>query len=498
MKLRRPMHAALSRRQLLKGMALGGAMATMPWSRRALAQSAQRPNNRKFLIVIAAAGGASIIDSFLAVRASQCSRADELNTFPDAMVQQIGEFTAIDQELRNLGPLPYRGSAEQSGFVQRHQSDMMVVTCTGTSVTHQIAQKRALTGNDAWGGRTLQEAVSASYGEGLPLPNVNMGFAGYQEPGIDRSLPAWARHELVGDARRWGLGLDGMRGIESAPARSLVEMARRTRDERLQPASPFVRTFGASEALGRFMQNRREKQPALETANYMERLNILRSGPATPFDEFGIGSAEEAALVQQVFPNTANDPFEAQAALAYMLLVKDVTATVTIGPGFSPIVEADRGVNVETPPLAFDFSHSGHRATQALMWSRVLGVMDRLIGLLQNIEYKNGESFWDHTMMYVATDFGRTRNRPSGADEFSSGHDLNNGFLVVSPLVNGGRVLGGVDPETTMTYGFDPTTGDPQTGRNMEEKEIYAGLVQALGINPPGNILPDVPAMRRG
>lgn len=497
MKTRNRKQPALSRRQLLKGMALGGTLAAMPWSRQALAQASNRPANRKFLVVIAAAGGASIIDSFLAVRASQCDRAADLNTFPDAMVQQFGQFTAIDQDLTNLGPLPYRGPAIQSEFVQRHQRDMMVVTSTGSSVTHQIGQKRSLTGNDAWGGRTLQEAVAGAYGEGLPIPNVNMGFSGYQEPGIDASLPAWARHEVVGDPAFWGLGLDGVRGIKRAPARSLVEMTRRMRDEKLQPASPFVRTFGASEALGRFMRSREVSQWGLEEANYMEALNTIPDSEASPLEEFGIGQAPEAERVRQVFPNAYRDPFEAQAALAYMLLIKDATASVTIGPGFSPIVEAQGRVNVETPPLAFDFSHSGHRTTQALMWSRLLSVMDRLIGLLQGTEYRAGESFWDHTMMYVATEFGRTRNRPSGAEDFSSGHHLNNGFLVVSPFVNGGNVLGGVDPQTTLTYGFDPTSGAPEPGRNMQEREIYSGLIQALGINPPGAGLPDMRAMRR-
>ena len=43
----------------------------------------------KFLVVISAAGGASIIDSLLAVRASESSNAAGLNTFPDASVQSV-------------------------------------------------------------------------------------------------------------------------------------------------------------------------------------------------------------------------------------------------------------------------------------------------------------------------------------------------------------------------------------------------------------------------
>ena len=64
-------------------------------------------------------------------------------------------------------------------------------------------------------------------------------------------------------------------------------------------------------------------------------------------------------------------------------------------------------------------------------------------------------------------------------------------------LANGGRVLGGVDPTTLMTYGFDPATGRPEPGRTMTEPEIYGGIVQALGIPTPGAGLTDMRAMRR-
>ncbi|HEU4537967.1 MAG TPA: hypothetical protein VFS00_27795, partial [Polyangiaceae bacterium] len=101
------------------------------------------------------------------------------------------------------------------------------------------------------------------------------------------------------------------------------------------------------------------------------------------------------------------------------------------------------------------------------------------------------------TVIYVATDFGRTKRRPNGAAEFGSGHDLNNGYVLLSPLVPGGRVLGGVDPQTGLTYGFDPDSGRPEPGRTAGEKEIYAGLLHALGVDTAGSGLPDMRAMRR-
>jgi hypothetical protein len=152
---------------------------------------------------------------------------------------------------------------------------------------------------------------------------------------------------------------------------------------------------------------------------------------------------------------------------------------------------------IMNPPIAFDFSHQEHRSVQAFMWGRIYGVMDRLIGLLKSEEWAGGQSLWDRSMMYLATDFGRTKNRPAGSDEFGSGHDLDNGALVVSPLANGNRILGGVNPDTGLTFGFDPTTGTPDPNRLMEEKELYAGILHGLGVDTAGSDLPDMPAMRR-
>jgi uncharacterized protein (DUF1501 family) len=95
------------------------------------------------------------------------------------------------------------------------------------------------------------------------------------------------------------------------------------------------------------------------------------------------------------------------------------------------------------------------------MWARILSTIDKLATLLKSepFDTATGETLWDRTMIYVATDFGRTRTRPDNATVFGSGHDLNNGFLLVSPMVKGNTVLGGIDPLTTLTYGFDARTG---------------------------------------
>lgn len=169
------------------------------------------------------------------------------------------------------------------------------------------------------------------------------------------------------------------------------------------------------------------------------------------------------------------DSFQSQAALCFLLLKNRVSAAVTIGPDFNVLLG---GSGIYNLPLAFDFSHNDHRAAQAFMWARILGTMDKLIDLLklEPFDAASGQSLWDRTLIYVATDFGRTRSRPDNATTFGCGHDLNNGFVLVSPMVKGNTVLGGVEPQTTRTYGFDARTGAAQPGkRTSNEPDIFAG-----------------------
>jgi hypothetical protein len=223
-----------------------------------------------------------------------------------------------------------------------------------------------------------------------------------------------------------------------------------------------------------------------------------------PLAEHGLTASPDAQLVRERFPDFAGDPLHAQAALAFLLIKHGVSVSITLGPGFDAVIDDDIDLSdglppgaLKNPPIAFDFSHQGHRSTQAFMWDRVLRVADGLIDLLRGQEYAGGQSLWDRTLLYIASDFGRSKGRPANASDFGSSHDLDNGVLLISPLVRGNTVLGGVDPNTAMTYGFDPRTGAPEPGRHMTEPEIYAGIVQALGIDTAGSGLPDMPAMRR-
>jgi hypothetical protein len=452
----------------------------------------------KFLIVIGAAGGCSLIDSFLAIRQSEAgAAAPTLNCFPDNEVKTIKgtNIRAVDLRRNAVGPIPFPFTANQSNFVTRHKDDLMVVTQTGTSVNHTIAQKRALTGNEIWNGRTLQEAMAVEYGSGMPLPNVNMANDGYIQHGTDRSLPSWALNEPVAQAALWPLSLDGKRGIKNLPSEERIALARRLRNEKLDPESKFYRTFKQSERLALWSEQR-DSQHDLEALDLISKLNVYPDSTAVPLDEYGLAESPDGEAVRSAFPDFATDPLEAQAALAFLLIKNRVSTVVTISPSFNVLLD---GLRIVNPPLAFDFSHNSHREAQAVMWDRLLGIADRLITLLKGQEFANGESFWDRSMIYFATEFGRTKRRPDGADNFGTSHDLNNGFAIVSPLANGNKILGGVDPTTGLTYGYDPEDpqGVPRPGTVMEEKYVYSGILHALGVDTSGANLPDVRALRK-
>lgn len=504
---------SITRRGALKGMAALGAAALMG-GRAARAQAARKP---RFLIVLAAGGGASIIDGPLAIRGSESAQGAAINTFPDGTVLGVdgSPLRAVDIDRDALGAIPAPFKGRQKWFVDKHHRDMMVTTWTRTSVNHTIGQRRSVTGNEAWGGRTLQELVALNYGQDHPLPNVHLiGGVGYTERGTDASLPSWAFGEAVTDPRLWPLSLDGQKGLQVNSKDDLLNRARALRDQRLDPRSRFGRVFGRSPKLQHWADIRGERRAALEAGDFIRKLMLSEDSESFPLGRYGLQASPDLARIREKFPLLDDDPLQAQAALAFLLIKYGVSVTVTLGPSADVQVKGDDNIfrvgdiyggdgvalpegTVFNPPLAFDFSHQAHRSTQSLMWNRMYTIADGLIELLKGEELADGESLWDQSMIYIASDFGRTKQRQSGADEFSSSHDLNNGVVTLSPLVNGNTVLGGVDPDTGFTYGFDPQTGAPDTGRNMEEAEIFAGQLQALGIDTSEANLPDMPAMRK-
>lgn len=455
-------------------------------------------NPPKFLVVIAASGGASIVDSMLAVRESEAgANAIRLNAFPDTQVQSVpgSPFRAVKFSSSKLGSISIPINTDQLAFVKKYADDMLVATSVGTSVNHAVAQKRSLTGNNAWKGRTLQEIVALQFGQGMPLPNVNMAQGGYAERGIDDSLPAAMYAETVTNPALWPLGLDGTKGITGAPGKTVVDLARAARDE-LHSQLVFGQTYSDSVAMRRWL-SQRAGSTTLEAQDLITKLNVLPDlPPQVPLSQYGLASSPDGARVRQALPDYFNDPFQGQAALAFLLIKYRVSAAVTIGPDFNVKLGGTSGLL--NPPLAFDFSHNDHRSGQAFMWDRIMGTVDKLITLLKSEPFDtSGQSLWDRTLIYVATDFGRTRNRPDNAVQFGSGHDLNNGFLLLSPMVKGNTILGGIDPATTLTYGFDARTGIAQPGKQQSnEADIFSGILTAMGADLSGSGLPDASAFK--
>lgn len=463
---------------------------------------AAQDSNPKFLVVVGASGGASIIDSALALRASECARASTLTCFPDSAVQNVPDspFRAVRWQGDSVGPIPAPFRVDQLPFFQKYREQTLVATVEGSSVNHAVGQRRSITGNEAWSGRTLQEAVAAQFGQGRLLPNVHLATGtGFTEAGTDAAVPEWARGKAVADARLWPLSLHGHVGI-SEVSRERVLSARRFRRESFEPALDFSERFQDSVRLQRWKRVRDVDGPALEEAGLLQRLLFLRDSPQFPLSRVGLEPGPDAEAVQAAFPNYLSDPFDAQGALAFLLLKNGLSSAVTVAPSFSALIQGSEGGGFEegdlvNPPIAFDFAHQTHRAAQAVMWNRIFSLVDRLIGLLAAEPFGDGgQSLWDRTLIYVATEFGRTRSRPEGAEDFGTAHDLNNGVLMFSPMLRGNRVLGGVEPETGLTFGFDPLNGTPTPGRNVSESVIFSGILDALSVDTDGSGLPQVRA----
>jgi hypothetical protein len=483
--------------------ALGAATTFGPgFVRRRRAQAAGAAD-RRFLITIGGTGGASIIDSFLGVRHGEVTAAggdfNLVNAFPDNNVTNVGPFRAVNHAGSGLSLLgtPLQ-NVNHATFATKHASDMMVVTLQNTSVNHVLAQKRSINGNAAWGGRTLQEMVALTYGDGCPVPNANMAAFGFVEPGADTTLPASVYPEAIANPRFWSLGLDPLKGIKNVPERELIEIATRLRDEKLDPESAFYRTFKKSERIQKWMSQRGATKEQIQTLDLITKLTVIPDRPPElPLAEYGLSQTPDGQRILDAFPGVELDPLHAQAALGYLLIKYGVSTSVTLSPSFNPeIAELPGGPVLLLPPLAFDNSHSQHRATQAFMWTRLLDVIDKMTDLLKEDEFEGtGESLYDRSLFYVATDFGRTKNRSGGDTNFGSGHDLNNGALIVCPKARAG-LYGGVDPRTCLTHGFDLSTGAVDPGRTTGERELYAGILQLLGVDTTEAGLPDVRAFR--
>lgn len=490
------MTSRMSRRRLL-GYSAGLALGSAHLGR----LRAQPVGDERFLVVLTAHGGASITDSFLAVSRQECAAAGGDPSRLVAFDQHPGVVPSGNRYalVRPVPGTPFRATAWRGSvnfgqeiekavdlypFVQKHHRDMLVLTQTVSSVNHDTGQARSVTGAGAFRGRSIQEEMAVRYGASRVLPNVLLTTgSGFVRRGRDVRLDPRFVGEIVPDPLSWPIAL----GSEGLPlSRDLIRRARSIRDELLEPETSFARTFANSRERERWLRTRQTRQADLESAEVTRKL--LLGGTV-------LGAAPEASRLREVFPTMEEDPVEAQAAMAFLLLKNRFSSSVTLGPNAT-------GITVGSPndqdflrqlSLSFDYSHTDHFSGQLWMWDRVLLLADRLIDLLkaEPLDSEGQESMWDRTVMYFATEFGRQRGRPPNALEFTSGHALNNGVLMMSPLLRGNQVVGGVDPARIETYG-------PDSQSHYSEVHAYATLLGALDVDTSGSGLPDMSALVRG
>jgi hypothetical protein len=454
------------------------------------------PKDRKLLFVFCAHGGASIIDSFLPIVESEVgdtALAATLNVFPERLIgQHPGKNLRYVKLLDNYSF--YAPPPEMGDLVARHGEDMVVMTHDVSSVNHAVGQQRSLNGDGINRGRTIMEAAAMRYGGGMPLPSCNMSIDGYLRHGPDSSVPQEARHEIIATPLLFASGTHGYRGVVGAPDGALIDRARAARDQ-LDRRSVFGKTFQNSTRRARYLHARDEIGPALERAEVINKLLLLDASQVDP--KYGLSPAPLVASLREALPLLDVDDSQAQVGLGFLMAYYGISASVTIGHKTNPVVLPD-GKIVGTP-LAFDFSHNLHRIVQSIMWGRTASLLDQLITLLKTHDYLGDPALgkmWDRSLIYVATEFGRDKVRPSGAPSWGTSHHLNNGSLLISPLLKGNAVYGGVDPKTGLTFGFDRTSGEPDKQRVLFERDVYSAIAHALDIDFPGRV--DYPALVRG
>lgn len=365
-----------SRRKALQmGAASAAALAAGPlMTSRARAQSGQ---SGKLLFVLAAGGGASVLDSFMPVLSTEGSGGNTWTA--QQIVQPPGSNLRCVVPLDNSiqGAIALGNNYPQADFLAKHAADTLVMTQECTSVNHLVAAKRAVTGNDVNRGRTLGEAMALRYGEGMLLPNVNMAGAGYFEPGKD-AIPDYARAEPVSDARLFPFATHGYKGVQGAPSDAAMQKARAVRGE-LEAESGFLQTFQQSSLLKRYLARREEVVGSMEADDLITKLMMFSGGALTQYD---LETTPLGQTLLSVFPDMLTDPFEAQAALAFLLTRYGVSCTVTIATSSSPVFESTE--RIISAPIGFDWSHNDHRGGQNAMWSRVLKTLSGLIDLLKS------------------------------------------------------------------------------------------------------------------
>ncbi|SMF68719.1 hypothetical protein [Pseudobacteriovorax antillogorgiicola] len=457
----------LSRRSLIKtsSAAALGSMA-LPMGVRG-----QAAGDKKFVFVVCATGGASVIDSFLAPNSGVAAHTT---------VQPNGSglvgVAPLDNSIQ--GVIPLGNGYSQVTFLQKHGADTAVMAHEVSSVNHIIAAKRAVTGDNVNGGRTIMEAAAMQFGKSCILPNLALSGGGYALHGDDDTIPAIARGEPITDPLMFAFATHGFKGISSLNDQQVL--GARTLRGQLESVSRFYGDFKGNPVLDAYRKNRDEIVTNLEKGNMVSKLMLLDPA-ANNLGQFGFEVSADMQVVLEKFPGMNTDPYEAKMALAFLAAKNGMSNAFSISPSQSPLITA---AGTPNSPIAFDWSHVDHRGAQNAMWSYMLKSIDGLIDLLKVTDIDGDPAkgkMWDKSLIYIATEFGRDKVAGGG-----SGHHLNNGSVIISPMINGNRAYGAVDPATGLTHGFDPTTGAPDTAIQYHEKDIYSAVAQALGIEFDG------------
>lgn len=427
----------------------------------------------RYLFTICTTGGASVVDSFLAQASGPVAYANL--TKPGN-----GVFSAVPVLQNSIqGAIPLGNGYSSGTFITKHGSDMVVMTCEVSSVNHLIAAKRAMTGDNVFGGKTIAEALAMAYGEKFPLANLLLAGGGYGAEGDDRLLPGFARGQAVADPLMFAFATHGFKGLNQPLTKEDVNALRLLRSQ-MESAAPLMALAPKSPLVQSYLENRNRVVSMLENGDTITKM-MLRDPATSNLQAYGLQISQDFELVRSKFTNMAADPFEARLALGFLAVKNKLSVSVTIAPNQAPLISAQGTPNA---PIAFDWSHVDHRGAQNSMWSYVLKGTDSLIDLLKATDDPNaqdGSKMWDRSVIYLATEFGRDKIATGG-----SGHHLNNGVVMLSPLLKGGRIFGGVDPATGLTFGFDGKTGEPARNLWMSEKDIFSALSMALGIKFQG------------
>ncbi len=461
-----------TRRDALSAMtALGGlASLGLNWpGSKALGQGSEK----KYIFTICGVGGANIIDSFLA-QGTGPAAYENLVTIPGSPFHAAPSLKNSIKGVIGLG----NGYAQET-FLKKYAADTIVMTNEVSSVNHMVAAKRAMSGDNTNKGRSLPEAIAMEFGKGLPLANLMLAGGGYALHGDDSSVNDMYRAQLVSDPLMFAFATHGFKGITKLAGEAEVKTGRELRKQ-LEQVSRFHKKFEGSRILESYTKNRETIVDMLEKGDNVTKLMLL--DPAkNDLAKFGFEVSKDLNLVREKFNNLANDHFEARLALAFLACKNGLTNAATIAPSDTPLM-AEKGT--PNAPIAFDWSHVDHRSAQNSMWSFLLKGIDGLIELLKATDVDGDPAkgkMWDRSMIYIATEFGRDKVKEGG-----SGHHLNNGVVMISPLLNGNRIFGGIDPATGLTFGFNPESGEPERMRSMKEKDMYGAVCHAMGLNYTG------------